>query len=90
MSVDGYLGPNRPKVGQPKAGEDGVVMAEGPWVVGRAPDGVCYRESVQQMIEEMKNPEWYRKRRIEDYCGSEFYESVEDYDPVLAWHCRIL
>jgi hypothetical protein len=89
MSVDGYLGPNRPKAGQPKAGEDGVVMAEGPWLVGRGPDGVCYRESVQQMIEDLKYPEAARRRRLENCGGDEVYDGVEDYDPVLAWHCRL-
>ncbi len=75
MSVDGYLGPNKTQIGQPEQG--GVAM----------PDGICYRESVQEMIQEMKYPELARRHRRED-CGDEFYDSVEDYDPVLAWHCR--
>jgi hypothetical protein len=89
MSVDGYLGPNAPKMGQPREAKDGVVTPEGPWVSGRGPDGVSYRESVQEMIEEMKNPELASRRRREE-CGEEFYEDVECYDPVLAWHCRLL
>jgi hypothetical protein len=38
------------------------------------------------MIDDLKYPETARRRWREE-CGWESYETVEEYDPVLAWHC---
>ena len=93
MSVDGYLGPNKPRMSETLKcdegkGVEGTVVPEGNLLGGQGPDGICYRESVQEMIEALKYPETARRRWREE-CGSECYETVEDYDPVLAWHCRL-
>jgi hypothetical protein len=79
MSVDGYLGPNPPKN---KVPEESVLCGQ------PLPKALDYPESVTEMLRPLTDPQppWFHRPSEYD---RETYDSVEDYDPVLFWHCRL-
>ena len=73
MSIAGYLGFGKPEVRMPKKGDDGSgIRFEGAVLTGEK----SVEEGLRGSAVDAKRP------------ADEFYATVEEYDPVLLFHCR--
>jgi hypothetical protein len=91
MSVAGYLVPNGPRVCGPEpSGQGALVESDGAVMNGLAtPDeraGVDVGDALEAArMEGTPMPGGLIRRKVAGEC----YGSVDDYDPVLLWHCRL-
>lgn len=95
MSLAGYLVPNKPN--RAKTGNGELVKgAKEPVLSGKlSPAERRYENSIQATTssEEVFGAELpgglkRDPRRLR--CKDSFYNNVEDYDPVLLWHCQLV